>query len=1106
MTQTGSDDIYLVAAIDDIILKYESTYAELYLNELGSTATNFAISKTWEILISSFPVLDTIFEGVKFGKGCLDYLFNSDATAENNIKLLVLYNINAYAMSTVMDLRDVYVADKTPENANNFINGYLCYLSYQKYATEFSNNFVSEILFNGFWNHIKNMFSDQSQMTYEEFKQYFKNDMNYCERYNDFVCKYYEMYYAFVGYKNDMYSKDKISVTDVYFREYYVELGTEDDEFLFWNEAIVEPSNASNKSVKYTSSDEAVVSINSGNQMSLNINKVGTAVITATTEDGGYTDTYTINVVEGHGKDGSYLAPVATKIDSGKCGNNVYWSLYDNGLLRIIGSGEMYDYEYNEKAEDSWYFEKENIKSVIIGNGVTSIGKCAFSDCSNLTNIIIPESVTRIGESAFASCSSLTNISIPQGVKKIEDNTFYFCKGLTNILIPDGITSIGEFAFDNCNSLRNIKIPSSVTSIGKYAFFNCYSLSCDITIPDGITSIEPYTFADCNNLTKIIIPDSVTNIGYHAISCCRQMTEITIPDSVTYIGGSAFWGCSGLNEIIIPNSVSYIGSHAFSACENLTNVTISSSVTSIEPYTFNACRKLIKIVIPDSVTSIEYRAFKECTNLSEIVIPDSVVSIGEYAFQDCSSLTSITVPTSITRIEGYTFTGCTSLAEVVIPNSVTSIGWYAFQNCSSLTNITIPENITTISSFVFSGCSSLTEIKIPENVTRIGSRAFWGCSSLKEIKIPSGVTSIESGVFSGCDSLTEIEIPLGVTTIDHFAFAHCDNLKKVTIPSGVISIGIEAFSGCSSLTEITIPASVTSIEGYAFYDCKALKNVTIYSKSVEFIKGQWIFWYSPNVTLIGYPGSMVETFAKTYNKPFIPITEIDDLKIQLEDAEQGAVMNVNLESTTVLPKIVLDMIKEKNLTLNLTLNNIATWVIKGANISSNELSDIDLSVTRISKDAGNISANMITALAGNRIVEQLIFAQEGSFGMVGELSLSVSDGIDEEKGVLLQALASDGNLKLIDSALIKSNTITFDVNQGVDSVIVYGTNGDIDGDGTVTIKDVIQMLNYISNRESLNELQKGFADVDMNGSVNIQDLMRALYYVSGRNTYLYEMN
>ena len=241
-----------------------------------------------------------------------------------------------------------------------------------------------------------------------------------------------------------------------------------------------------------------------------------------------------------------------------------------------------------------WYSQRNNIKKVVIENGVTNIGAAAFDGCSGLTSITIPNSVTSIGLSAFKNCSALISVTIPNSITSIEMQTFYQCYSLASITIPNSVKSIGDNAFDNCSSLTSITIPNSVTSIGSNAFY------------------------ECSGLTSVTIPNSVTSIGMGAFSSCSGLTSVIIPNSVTSIEHSTFGGCSGLTSITIPNSVTHIGDHAFSGCKNLTSITIPESVTGIGAYAFSNCRKLTSIIIPKSVTSIGPKSFQYTYNITSI--------------------------------------------------------------------------------------------------------------------------------------------------------------------------------------------------------------------------------------------------------------------------------------------------------------------------------------------------------------------------------------------------------------------------------------------------------------------------------------------------------
>lgn len=131
---------------------------------------------------------------------------------------------------------------------------------------------------------------------------------------------------------------------------------------------------------------------------------------------------------------------------SGSCGDNLTWILED-GLLTISGTGEMED--YSSMNGMSWYSSKSSIETVVIEDGVISIGERAFNYCYSLTDVTISESVTSIGKAAFAVCKSLPSVVIPDSVTSIGSNAFYECKSLTSIIffnpnckIPDSSLTI----------------------------------------------------------------------------------------------------------------------------------------------------------------------------------------------------------------------------------------------------------------------------------------------------------------------------------------------------------------------------------------------------------------------------------------------------------------------------------------------------------------------------------------------------------------------------------------------------------------------------------------------------------------------------------------
>ena len=182
-------------------------------------------------------------------------------------------------------------------------------------------------------------------------------------------------------------------------------------------------------------------------------------------------------------------------VSSGSCGSSVTYELDENGLLVISGSGDMGIYQ--GITDCPWHAQRENIKTVIIKNGVTSIGNGAFYACKSLTAITIPDSVTSIGDYAFLGCKGLAD---EKGFVIVRNVLYDYVGKDVNVTIPDSVTSIGSYAFSGCTSLTAITIPDSVTSIGDYAFYECTSLTA-ITIPNSVTSIGNGAFYECTGLT-----------------------------------------------------------------------------------------------------------------------------------------------------------------------------------------------------------------------------------------------------------------------------------------------------------------------------------------------------------------------------------------------------------------------------------------------------------------------------------------------------------------------------------------------------------------------------------------------------------------------------
>jgi hypothetical protein len=380
-------------------------------------------------------------------------------------------------------------------------------------------------------------------------------------------------------------------------------------------------------------------------------------------------------------------------------------------------------------------FEDANVTSVVIADGITSIGNYAFEESPSgswpLTSVSIGNSVTSIGISAFANCSNLTSVTMGNNVISIGDDAFAFCRLLTSITLPNSVTSIGANAFNTCTDLTNALLPTNLTSVGVGAFTS-------------------------TNLTTLAIPANVTNIGDGAFEMCYNLTSATIPPGMTTIAGNMFNGCYSLSSVTIPTSVTSIGDNAFQNTA-LTSFTIPAGVISIGNQTFANCIALASVTIPGTVTSIGEESFGN-TALTSVTIPGGLTSIGDGAFIYCANLTAIIVEANnpaYSSVAGVLFNKNQTIlvaypggitGNYTIPNSVTTLELNAFDACN-LTGITIPSSITSIPSYEFQNSANLTSITINGSVTSIGDHAFTSCPSLTSVYFTGNAPTIGALLF-----------------------------------------------------------------------------------------------------------------------------------------------------------------------------------------------------------------------------------------------------------------------------------------------------------------------------------------------------------------------
>lgn len=518
-------------------------------------------------------------------------------------------------------------------------------------------------------------------------------------------------------------------------------------------------------------------------------------------------------------------------------GSNITWSFdTDTGLLKFEGTGKMANYGPDGNLLCPWHRHANDILSVEIGDGITTIASCAFYNCRNITSVVIPEGVTTIGDSAFSACDNLKEIYIPSTVARIGTRTFSLNIGLkkitvsennpvfhsdgnciietatktlltgcnTSVIPTDGsVTAIGDNAFSGCNGLSSIVIPDCITSIGECPFVFCNS-NLTVIFPTGSASyIHDVKYNRNNNCfidttTKKLIAicensviptnGSVTSIGERALSYVPELPSINIPSAVTQIDAGAFSGSSFVKVFFLSSDVIIDDGADIPA----STVIYGDAGSTAESYAQAHGNTFAKVLYSGSANTIEWRIYDD-----RVMLLSGIGSTGNYnnskrpwaEYED-------------------------SFSDVVVGEGITKLGdrtFYAYKKV--LKSITLPNTLEYIGASVFSDCTALTEIKLPNNSLRsLGNSAFGGCTGIKHFHIPGTVWSMHNS-FSGCSGIETITVDW-MSTYYRAEDGILYNLDKSEI------LFVYSLDG----TTLTIPKTARNIQSSALDLCTELER------------------------------------------------------------------------------------------------------------------------------------------------------------------------------------------------------------------------------------------------------------------------------------------
>ena len=350
------------------------------------------------------------------------------------------------------------------------------------------------------------------------------------------------------------------------------------------------------------------------------------------------------------------------------------WNLSDEGHL-FIGK----DFLLTNSTRSQFYGQAEKVVSAEFEAGTKIIPDHIFSYCENLRSVIIPEGVLRIEESAFYGCRSLKEIRLPESLETIGEWAFQDCYSLESLIIPTNVKEIGRMAFcissegksrkridvhpDNLHFAsvdgvlftkdmkelikyppgsrrRKYRIPKTVEALQEDCFSYAVYLHL-IEIPDGLKRLGGGDFEFCERLREMHIPEGVDVIPGYEFFCCKSLEHLTLPKTLKWLGSESICNCTKLKELTIPSGFDQLEYAAVAGNETITELVIPEGITEINNSACYGNYAMKKVVIPTTVWAIWEKAFRFCTSLEEITIPENVEHITDDAFADCPNLKKI---------------------------------------------------------------------------------------------------------------------------------------------------------------------------------------------------------------------------------------------------------------------------------------------------------------------------------------------------------------------------------------------------------------------------------------------------------------------------------
>ena len=428
----------------------------------------------------------------------------------------------------------------------------------------------------------------------------------------------------------------------------------------------------------------------------------------------------------------------ATAEKQGNVNSSISWVLSDAGVLTISGTGILKDPQSNNNSP--FKSIADQVKSVVINEGIAEIGHAAFRKLPNLTSVSIPASVKTINVGAFIECTGLKSISIPDTVENMYNSVFSDCTALTTVKLPTRLPRLFPNTFSGCSSLKSITIPNTVQSIDSRVFAYCTNLT-SVTIPEGVTSLGEWLFYQSTKITSLDLPGTITSINK---SCFYESGVTTLSGDCdnTYVkeyaeSHSMRFAARHIEKIdyyYVAPTCTKSGHTKGSHCTRCNAVLASSQYLKPLGHQYVTDAEVAATCTEPGLTGGYH-----CSRCGYILTPQETVPATGHTEELLAEVPPTYETTGLTEGKRCSVCGETLQPQREIPCLIRRLE----------ADFITPESLVEIRESAFHGIAA-EAVELTGAVKRIDSHAFEGCVALKQITIPAGVESIAPDAFEGC--------------------------------------------------------------------------------------------------------------------------------------------------------------------------------------------------------------------------------------------------------------------------------------------------------------------------------------------------------------------